>query len=640
MSYYDSNKWTILQVAKAFKGEAEGNDTQNIKRIVIPMFQRGLRWEADRRTSFIDSLIKGYPFGSLLLAQNKDDANAYAVVDGLQRGSTICDYVYNPLSKNNQTGLDDSIVAKIRDILFPMSSDSSIDDNIRVIISDFLDEKKSYVNVQPYDISRKIVDTYDDIVAVDKYKAVNAINDLLSPIYNDKKSIYDTVCNAIVPLVIYSGPDEYLCEIFHRINVEGQPLSDYEIYAAIWSQTKKKIETSDIVSYVVNKYILLQRKGFNVEGFNSNKFLVDQELTAFEFLFGLSKYWIRNYNCLQFSKKIEADDYVNEIAFEIVDACISNGTKNISSLDTTLYRYDVNKLQKCIEEAIVFVSDSLKSVGRFKGNSRTPRNLYQKYLIISFIAYTFRKMYSVDDLDHKREDWEETAEVFRNNLLRHYLVDTLNNEWHDGGAGKVYSFISEKRYDDEISTKYIKKCFNNYYNQQLENNKQSSKFSTPTSADLVILNCIYLSKFSADDQLSEDKKFDVEHLATKEKMASILTNLNGIKLPVACIANLCYLPEKINRGKKDKTLYEVKSKLKIPMSEIEEKYSFTKEDDFAWLAKSYTNDNVSELISNYSTFLENRYLKMESALVNYLDGDSRTTEGEENTEETTGSTEE
>ena len=639
MSYYDSNKWTILQVAKAFKGEADGNDTQNIKRIVIPMFQRGLRWDAERRTRFIDSLIKGYPFGSLLLAQNKDDANAYSVVDGLQRGSTICDYVYNPLSKNNQTGLDDSIITKIRDILFPMSSDSSIDDNIRVIISDFLDEKKSYVNVQPYDIARKIVDTYDDTVVVDKYKAVNAINDLLSPIYNDKKSIYDMVCNAIVPLVIYSGPDEYLCEIFRRINVNGQQLSDYEIYAAIWSQTKKKIETNDIVQYVVNKYILLQRKGYYVEDFSSNDLLVSQELTAFEYLFGLSKYWIRNYNCLQFNKKAEADDYVNEMAFEIVDACISKGTKSISNLDTTLYRYDVNKLQNCIEEAIVFVSDSLKSIGKFKGNSRTSRNLYQKYLIISFIAYTFKKMYSVDDLDKKREDWEETAEAFRKNLLRHYIVDTLNDEWHDGGAGKVYTFITDKRYDDEISTDYIKKCFNNYFNQQLENNKQSSNFSGPKSPDLVILNCIYLSKFSADDQLSEDKKFDIEHLATKEKMASILANLNGIKLPVACIANLCYLPEKINRGKKDKTLYEVKNKLTIPISEIEDKYSFTKEKDFDWLAKEYTNDNISDLISNYSSFLQSRYAKMESALVTYLDGVSSSAEGEENTEEITKSEE-
>jgi uncharacterized protein with ParB-like and HNH nuclease domain len=35
-------------------------------RIRIPAFQRGFVWDADRVAFFMDSLYKGYPFGSLL----------------------------------------------------------------------------------------------------------------------------------------------------------------------------------------------------------------------------------------------------------------------------------------------------------------------------------------------------------------------------------------------------------------------------------------------------------------------------------------------------------------------------------------------------------------------------------------------
>ena len=97
MSYYTIEQWTVKDVAKAFMQKEES--TTN-RRVVIPIFQRGLRWESKRRTDFIDSINKGYPFGCLLFAKNKQ-LNTYSVVDGLQRGTTVCDYVYNPLNRNN-----------------------------------------------------------------------------------------------------------------------------------------------------------------------------------------------------------------------------------------------------------------------------------------------------------------------------------------------------------------------------------------------------------------------------------------------------------------------------------------------------------------------------------------------------------
>lgn len=91
-----------------------------------------------------------------------------------------------------------------------------------------------------------------------------------------------------------------------------------------------------------------------------------------------------------------------------------------------------------------------------------------------------------------------------------------------------------------------------------------------------------------------DKKFDIEHLATKEKMKKIIAKYPGCKLLVSCIANYCYLPESINRGKRDKTIYEA-TNLTIPIAEVETKFSFTEQDDFNWIFLNYDKLKQSTL---------------------------------------------
>ena len=124
MSYYTIETWTIKEVANAFNFREISNDP-NDRKVVIPIFQRGLRWDSDRRAKFIDSLDQGYPFGSLLFAK-QEGVNKYSVVDGLQRGSTVCDYVFKPLAKNNIKSISESVLDSIRVALFPNNEIKSI----------------------------------------------------------------------------------------------------------------------------------------------------------------------------------------------------------------------------------------------------------------------------------------------------------------------------------------------------------------------------------------------------------------------------------------------------------------------------------------------------------------------------------
>lgn len=83
---------------------------------------------------------------------------------------------------------------------------------------------------------------------------------------------------------------------------------------------------------------------------------------------------------------------------------------------------------------------------------------------------------------------------------------------------------------------------------------ERKSIANPKSEEYVLLNCIYLNTFTAMDQLSVDK-FDIEYIAPKEQMRKLIDVCKGDGLPVSCIANLCYLPEKANRSKGARKFY-------------------------------------------------------------------------------------
>lgn len=597
MSYYNIEQWTIRDVANAFKNE--NGDSSN-RKVVVPIFQRGLRWEDPRREQFIDSLYQGYPFGSLLFAK-QDDPNTYSVVDGLQRGSTVCDYVFNPLSKNNVGKIDDEVLSEIRLALFPDNMNMTINEKIQEIILSYYHEKRTFDSIENFELALKIMSEIptnsDPMVCAQK------ITGALKPFVQKQKSIYEKICSSNVPIVVYSGPKELLNEIFNRINVKGIPLNNYEIYAAIWSQNRKTVNCLEIVQKVEDKYLTLTSAGYDVDEFNATNILVSKQLTAFEYLFGLGKYWTKKYSCLKITKD-DKNDTVNEIGFEIVDACI-NESKNLPNLDKILFRYNINKLQKRIEEAIEYVQNAIATVSEFKGNKRAFKALHSKYQIISLVSFTFKQMYDINNLDIKKASWQNMASELNSKLRSHYVADIISNEWHDGGGGKVFTANRENRYLEELSRNRWESLIDNYYQSQLAE-KQAERFSNPTNADSVILNCIYINIFTANDQLSV-KKFDIEHLATKEKMRKLMKPFSFLRLPVSCIANLCYLPEDINRGKGDKTIYEVHN-MSLSINEIEDKFSFTKSKDFDWIFANY--ENANDLQNNYLNFLNNRYKKI------------------------------
>jgi hypothetical protein len=110
------------------------------------------------------------------------------------------------------------------------------------------------------------------------------------------------------------------------------------------------------------------------------------------------------------------------------------------------------------------------------------------------------------------------------------------------------------------------------------------------------------------DQLSLDA-FDVEHIATKSQMKGLIKKCKGTGLPISHIANICYLPEGINRTKRDLNFYQdtgYLAKAKCTLQYIEEKYSFTEVTMLEWMDLPYQAGDFATLKEEYFEYLQAR----------------------------------
>ena len=132
MSGCTSESWTLRDIAEALINERKDN-----KRIVVPMFQRGKRWKKDQEKTFIDSIIKGYPVGTMLFYEKYEDGvKTYILVDGLQRGNSIKKYITNPTNFLGERDIPDDLCQDILN-LYGENNDKYYSE-IRKIIMSFI----------------------------------------------------------------------------------------------------------------------------------------------------------------------------------------------------------------------------------------------------------------------------------------------------------------------------------------------------------------------------------------------------------------------------------------------------------------------------------------------------------------------
>lgn len=608
MKKYDCKNWTMNDIAHAMKGRDSLGRT-----IVIPMFQRGKRWKKDQRNAFIDSLLQGFPVGTLLFAEQAD--KTYSVIDGLQRCSTICEYILNPTIRDHLKNVDPDVLEACRLALYPDSKNITIDDDINEKILNYISSKKTFDEVESLYIAMTLCRAFPS--DQDFETLLLKVGDIIGPWYKDYKKEFESICATEIPVIVYTGESTHLNEIFKRINREGLPLNDYEIYAATWPEDRYPISKDEIVDYVIKKYDCLALDDYNILAYDSNAMRKSKELTTFEFLFGFGKYIVNTYDFLNLDPAKRSDE-VSTVSFEIVDACFHN-SKKIGDLANELrYRgVKLNLLARRIEEAIKFVRDVISPICDFRGNQREKRQfLHSKYFAISLVAFVFREMYDVNDLSVKKDSWDSQKDSLARNILHHYVFEIVQNTWHAGGVGIIYTSVKDRTFAEDISLDRWNSLLNNYFESSLMN-RQTERIKNPTNIDKLLLNCIYADVFTVKDN-SSMSYFDIEHIATKDWMKTLMRDTkmsNG--LAVSHIANLCYLPASVNRKKKAKTIYEDTS-LTHQIKMIEEKYSFTERTDLDFLYEIKDSRKAKLLDEKYTLYLRGRFEKQKQKIFAFL----------------------
>lgn len=591
--------WKLSDLSMAIKNNHKDNKT-----IIVPMFQRRECWKPKKELEFIDSLKKGFPVGTMLFYKTVDgEREVYTLIDGLQRSNTIKKYMENPTKYLDSKDVPECVLSELHTVL---GYDSTQD--FAGLIIEYLAGLSSLRGIQYYSIAKAITEKYpptDNAEAESFEKLMVVIEPYIKKIQNE----YDDIASIEIPVLVYSGDVNNLPEIFKRINSKGIPLDNYEVYAAAWPiNSRFFVKNEDIVNRVMKKYDTLIDHGFIVDGYDAEKIRRGKMLNSFEYLFGLSRYLNDKYDILRFDNT-SAEDEINTMSFELTNACFNDSPDKIAALYNVLLQIeDINYFEECLESSIQFVGKVIAEVNKFKGSRRIRTSpLHGKYQIMSMIAAVFREKYCFTDPSlSDKAGWKSRKVLLEKGLLQNYVYDIITKEWRDGGTTKIFKVIKEEKYLTEISYEIWDSTLNKYY-EESNLNKSVSQVKNPSKEDIVFLNCIYLPIFSARDQLS-GITFDIEHLATKGLMKKAITESNGEGegLPIASIANICYLNEGTNRGKKDATIYQFE-KIKGEIPEIEKKYSFTVHDDLKWLEKSYGKNDFYKLKQDYLKFLNKRF---------------------------------
>ncbi len=596
--------------------------------IKTPDYQRGLVWSDAQKLMLADTIKRGLPFGTILLFRSSDRTKPEQIIDGLQRCTTIAGFMKNPTAFFSETDISDDLVNNILDLIGVVGNRSKIYERTKILIFDWVKaghkSMQDVEHMQYYDLAIRFTTEFPTVCGKEKQ-----IVELVSPTLKQFQLICKQLADTVIPAIVIEGDESVLPDVFERINSKGTPLTKYQIYAATWLKPKYKLpeKYKSIVEFNRDRKEKANGDSIEIDGFDSQKFVQQRVLSVFEIIYGFGKEIIRKYPHL-FGNETEAN-FVDSIGFTLFNACLGGKSANMKDLNTlikgTLITEDdlvsfMDKLLECINQ----VNGLLGKYNRFKSNRQRQDSvnlLHTELQIASIVAYFFTSKYAeveYDDRDniikhtlvfsHTHPDWKARKEKLERNIPKVYFVDILQQRWAGSGDKKLDNIMQQLTYySREITESEIKAVLDNWFDNIQSERAEYKRIAYPKEPERILLNCVYLSSMTAEDQLN-DMVFDIEHIAPKAKMKKQLDRFSGdLKLPISSPGNLCLLPMKENRAKKEKTIYSPMSGLSV--QEMEARFTFTEKSDLDWIENNTLT--MLELKSAYLGFTKKRFQIME-----------------------------
>lgn len=572
--------------------------------IELPSFQRNVVWTDEKRKNFINTVLSGDPFGSILLYK---ECNSYLLVDGLQRYTTLKDFLSNPNTYINVAENCKEFVDKIIHVI----SETNLITNYSSLKKGFICKLEIIFSLDSdtTKISEELLEFLPsiEIDSASLLKIQKLINQMLLYL----KTLYD-ISDLEIPVIIYNGDFDVLSDIFEKMNSNGTQLSKYEIYAAKWSHTTFQLNDAVLLGIVDKKYEdMIENTGVEILDYENGQITKKQEINLFEYCFALGKQMKQECPYI-LGTKFGSNSDVDSLGFVLLSTILTDSAKKISSLPKFFENVTSDGLIKLTKQIL----ECAKSVAKIL-------NIYiitfddkyiSKYIesqMITIIATLFKikfirkdnKISFVNNTNSK-----QLLQKFKQVAPKRYLYDIISNYWIGNGDRKITDEMNKSLEDNRYLTSVLRDSWylvlNDWTNEQTKKPMKNMQKETK----LFINYIIYLSISSAKYQ---SRKFNFEYIISKDRLNKRIKNCNGI----SALGNITFLPQFEVKSKQEKTIYEQIDDRSIVYNINEETlddFLYPERNEIAFVKdnETFTSENYQNFLRNRNTYLINKFIDL------------------------------
>ena len=500
------------------------------KKFMIPKYQRGYKWNPQKRDDLIDSILKKYPIGAIIIWRHED---IDYILDGQQRTRSLL---------------------KIREKPFSDMSEETF-------FLHFINKKLSKIEIQKFR-KTKILQTLrdkkiEDLFAKEKYKENGYIMKLIMDKENPLlelgvdnevltkklKTYVDDFYNgnflSIPAIEIYDSNEEDAIEIFSRLNSKGIALTKIEKLAAKWSNKIIEIHNKELLQMISNIYEIDDSKDVRDTNKNTPLELIQAILLkSFDGTDFLKKTFVEEKKGISFLKS----NHIEQLLWIFRVMIIKENGKEVKGNLLDDDKTDVKMGQEIFdivakdEERVIVLGNLLNNAWKQmeekckiilkKHNSKYIFSSISVNLLISMASQILIKL--IDDKNYKAPDFLQLV----------LIKEIINGSYMSSTTTVVKQTIENNEYLKEALLTDVKvKLIEANDSQKNEYNKKKGFHKISK----LVISIVYSS-------YSENKSpnFDYDHIMPKQFL-----KINNLSKGQNSIGNCGILTSSINRGKKD-----------------------------------------------------------------------------------------
>ncbi|RPA60507.1 DUF262 domain-containing protein [Aerococcus agrisoli] len=523
----------------------------------VPTFQRKLVWSQKEKKSFIKTLSQGYPFGAILIYKYKDKTE-FSIIDGLQRFTTIQDYVENPEKYIDFSEIVESMLSEFGEPSWPESTKEKNKRDYATVIEKFVKQSSHSDNSTStlFELlEEQITGFSDNIQSITDYQKLEVYTHQIK----DKVKNNLNVENLPIPTIIFTGAVEELATVFENLNRGGKKLSKYQVFAAQWS--KHEIKLSDtplnkrILEITIQRYeTLIEDRKVEINNFSREDMEEEKTINVSELCYAFG-YLILEKMSVFWDK--DNEDQANQIGYSTLTMLFGIKNKDMTKLVTYFDRFENSEfIEKFVESALeifreindrfakVFKVPGLENDKYYGGSTAT------NFQLLSFFGSLWGLKY--ENLQSgkliTKQKYKVNYKTVQQNMIKYFIYDTVIGRWSGTGDTRMdeITISGENYYLRDLERNQFEQALLNWHDEIVA--KNSINFEPVSKMLYTVLSSYYDQYYKAD-------KYDSEHVIARKYLNSIRNETN-YPIPGGSIGNHMYLDKWNNRSKQEYSLYD------------------------------------------------------------------------------------